>query len=105
MSESRKQKGNGTSLTGKAKGQNQAVHDNRIPIGDPFERILSTPKESLVQRASSPWRLGTASPVKSAAGIATEICFEQLPRIVGTNHSKRKRIILRLFNNFISFSL
>ena len=77
MSEGRKKNGN-------AKSENQAVHDSRIPIGDPFERILSIPKESLVQRASSPRRLGAASPVKSSITKEKEICFEQLPRILGT---------------------
>jgi hypothetical protein len=52
-----------------------------LPIGDPFERMLTTPKESLIQRASSP-RRATASPLKHKE--KAEICLEQLPKIAGT---------------------
>jgi hypothetical protein len=52
-----------------------------LPIGDPFERMLTTPKESLIQRASSPRRV-TASPLKR--NEKAEICLEQLPKIAGT---------------------
>lgn len=52
-----------------------------LPIGDPFERMLTTPKESLIQRAASP-RRNAPSPLKSRA--ATEVCLEQLPKISGT---------------------
>lgn len=47
-------------------------------IGDPFERILTTPKEMLIQRAGSP-RRSAASPMK-AKGTA-EVCLEQLPKL------------------------
>lgn len=50
-----------------------------LPIGDPFERMLTTPKESLIQRAASP-RRNTASPLKSKGNDA---CLEQLPKLSG----------------------
>lgn len=50
-----------------------------LPIGDPFERILTTPKGSLIQRAASPRR----SPLKSVEGSSAEICLEHLPKLSG----------------------
>lgn len=51
-----------------------------LPIGDPFERILTTPKELLIQRTGSPRRT-SASPLKSQ-GMA-EVCLELLPKLSG----------------------
>lgn len=64
-----------------------------LPIGDPFERMLTTPKESLIQRAASP-RRATASPLK-AKGKA-EVYLEQLPKISG-NKRKGEGLILIIF--------
>lgn len=55
----------------------------QLPIGDPFERILTTPKEFLIQRAASP-RRSQASPLKSKGTI--EVSLEQLPKLSGKNH-------------------
>ena len=52
-----------------------------LPIGDPFERVLTTPKELLIQRSASP-RRATASPLKSIKSLHQR-CLDQLPRITG----------------------
>lgn len=72
MSESRKKKGSVPAT----KSQNDFN-----PPGDAFERILTTPKESLIQRAASPRRT-VASPLKTSV----DVCLEQLPRILGKLH-------------------
>lgn len=52
-------------------------------MGDPIERIRSTPKEALVQRASSPRRPQT--PTKSAdRRDEPETALELLPKLTGT---------------------
>lgn len=51
-----------------------------LPIGDPFERMLNAPKESIIVRTSSP-RRAAASPLKSKA--TAEVCLEHLPKISG----------------------
>ena len=55
--------------------------NSNLPIGDPFERILTTPKESLIRRTASP-RRSTASPLKSSSN-GSDTCFEILPKISG----------------------
>jgi hypothetical protein len=70
MSEGRKKKPNSPS-------GNDSIP---LPLGDPFERILTTPKEALIHRTGSP-RHGTASPVRSKG--FKEVCLEQLPRLNG----------------------
>ena len=64
-----------------------------LPIGDPFERMLTTPKESLIQRAASP-RRSTASPLKSSKGGTAEIFLEQLPKLSGTKKTRQSLISL-----------
>ena len=84
MTESRKKKGAGVNP---AEGSGGSITTTmptptspHLPIGDPFERILTTPKELLIQRASSP-RRGTASPLKAKGTV--EVCMEQLPKLTG----------------------
>lgn len=60
---------------------NSSTSNPNLPIGDPFERILTTPKESLIQRSASP-RRATASPLKMRENL-NETCLEQLPKLSG----------------------
>ncbi len=60
-------------------GGNTALN---LPIGDPFERILTTPKGSLIQRVASP-RRSTSSPLKSRGNPSEIVCLEHLPRLNG----------------------
>ena len=64
-----------------------------VPIGDPFERMLTTPKESIILRASSPRRT-VASPLKSKA--TAEVCLEHLPKISGKREKRYCRVFLIL---------
>ena len=99
MSEGRKKKGGGnnkstltlsiTDNTDTNNNPNTSSNNSNdvIPIGDPFERILTTPKESLIQRTSSP-RRGNASPLNVKGKGKAEICLEQLPKLSGTRIHK-----------------
>ena len=82
----------------KKKAVNLPNADARVlSLGDPFERILTTPKESLIHRTGSP-RHATASPVKSKG--SKEVCLEQLPRIIGT-YSHISYIVVIVFYCYI----
>ena len=76
MSEGRKKKG----TTVNPAEASTISGGTTLPIGDPFERILTTPKELLVQRGASP-RRNTSSPLK--AKETAEVCLEQLPKLTG----------------------